>query len=121
MIYLRLIRAFGTDQPMKDVSPQFLPFVWWPLILLLATGAFMILGEPARSLMNPAFQLKMMLLAAALSITFLFQFLQRRNLTFGDSASEQRSTAAAIAVLSVLLWLGIVFAGRWNCCLCRAQ
>jgi hypothetical protein len=113
MIDLRLIRAFGTDQRMKDVSSRFLPCVWWPLIVLLATGAIMILGEPARSLMNPAFQLKMMILAAALIITFLFQFLQRRNLTFGDSTSEQRSTEAAIAVLSVLLWSGIVFAGRW--------
>ena len=69
---------------MKDVSSRFLPFVWWPLLILFATGAIMIIGEPARSLKNPAFQLKMILLVAALVVTGLFQFFERRNAAFGD-------------------------------------
>ena len=57
MIDLRLIGVFSADRPMKDIAARFLPFVWWPLLLLLATGALMITGEPARSLKNPAFGL----------------------------------------------------------------
>lgn len=113
MIDLRLIGVFSADQPLKDVSERFLPFVWWPLLILLATGAVMITGEPARSLKNPAFQLKMALLVAALIVTALFQFLQRRDPAFGDPASGRRGAAATIAVLSMLLWSGIIFAGRW--------
>jgi hypothetical protein len=75
MIDLRLIGMFWTDRPMKDVSSRFLPFVWWPLLILFATGAIMVIGEPARSLKNPAFQVKMMLLVAALIVTGLIQSL----------------------------------------------
>ena len=74
MIDLRLIGVFWADRPMKNVSSRFLPFVWWPLLILFVTGALMIIAEPARSLKNPAFQLKMTLLVAALVVTGLIQF-----------------------------------------------
>jgi len=44
----------------------------------------MIIGEPTRALKNPAFQLKMVVLVAALIVTGLFQFLQRRNAAFAE-------------------------------------
>ena len=113
MIDLRLIGAFATDQPMRRVASRFLPFVWWPLLILLGTGVILIIGEPVRSLMNPIFQIKMVLLAAAIIVTGLLQYLQRRDPAFGDSAHRHRGAATAIAVLSMLLWAGIIFAGRW--------
>jgi uncharacterized membrane protein SirB2 len=113
VINLRLIGAFGADQPLKDVASRFLPFVWWPLLILLATGAIMIAGEPPRSLKNPAFQLKMALLVAALIVTGLLQFLLRRDPALGEAASGRRGAAVTIAILSMLLWSGIIFAGRW--------
>jgi hypothetical protein len=113
MVDLRLIGVFWTNRPMKDIMSRFLPLVWWPLLILLATGAIMIIAEPARSLKNPAFQLKMLLLIAALIVTGLFQFLQRRNATFGDLRSGPRAAAASLAIVSMLLWSSIIFAGRW--------
>ena len=112
MINLRLLGVFSADRPLREVSARFLPLVWWPLLLLLATGAIMIVGEPARSLKNPAFQLKMALLIAALIVTALYQFLQRRDQNFGSPGSR-RVTATGIATLSLMLWTGIIFAGRW--------
>jgi hypothetical protein len=113
MIDLRLIGVFWADRPMKDVSSRFLPLVWWPLLILFATGAIMIISEPARSLKNPAFQLKMMLLMAALIVTGVFQFLQRRNTKFGNLHSGPRAAAVTVAIVSMLLWASIIFAGRW--------
>jgi hypothetical protein len=113
MIDLRLLGAFWADRPINEVSSRFLPLVWWSLPVLLATGAIMIVGEPARSLKNPAFQLKMTLLVAALIVTGLFQFLQRRDAAFGDLRSGPRASAAAVAIVSMLLWSAIIFAGRW--------
>ena len=113
MIDLRLIGVFWADRPMKDVSSRFLPLVWWPLLILLATGAIMIISEPARSLKNPAFQLKMLLLIAALIVTGVFQFLQRRNRGFGNLRSGPRAAAVTVAIVSMLLWASIIFAGRW--------
>jgi hypothetical protein len=83
------------------------------LLLLLATGAIMIIAEPARSLKNPAFQIKMVLLISALVVTGLFQVLQRRNAAFGDLRTGPRAAAATVAIVSMLLWSSIIFAGRW--------
>jgi hypothetical protein len=113
MIDLRLIGVFWPDRPMKSVGSRFLPFVWWPLLVLFATGAIMIIGEPARSLKNPAFQLKMTLLVAALVVTGLIQFFQRRDAGFGDLGRGPRAVAVTVAVVSLALWTAIIFAGRW--------
>ena len=113
MIDLRLIGVFWADRPMRDVSSRFLPLVWWPMLILLSTGVIMIISEPARSLKNPAFQLKMFLLVAALIVTGIFQFLQRRNAKFGNLRTGPRAAAVTVAIVSMLLWSAIIFAGRW--------
>jgi hypothetical protein len=113
MIDLRLIGVIGADQPLKQASSRFLPFVWWPLLVLLMTGAIMIVGEPARSLKNPVFQLKMALLVAAIIMTALCQFILRRNAENISIGAWSRSAAMTVAVLSMLIWCGIIFAGRW--------
>jgi hypothetical protein len=113
MVDLRLLGAVGADQSLKRVSARFLPLIWWPLLVLLATGAIMIIGEPARSLKNPVFQLKMALLVAAMTITLMHQWLLGRDLAYGDAETGPSRAALLIAVLSILAWGGIVFAGRW--------
>jgi hypothetical protein len=113
MIDLRLIGVFWANRPMKNVTARFLPLVWWPLLVLLGTGIIMIIAEPARSLKNPAFQLKMGLLVGALIVTWLFQFFQRRDAGFGEPGARPRAGAATIAIVSMLLWSSIIFAGRW--------
>jgi hypothetical protein len=113
MIDLRLIGMLGRDQPLARVSRRFAPVVWWALPLLLATGAIMITGEPARSLQSPVFQLKMALLAAVIVVTLGYQVPLGKDASFWDASSRRRRAARIIAVLSLLLWAGIVFAGRW--------
>jgi uncharacterized membrane protein SirB2 len=113
MINLRLFGLYSADQPLKEVLARFLPFIWWPLIVLLLTGIVMIAGEPPRSLKNPVFQLKMVLLVAAVVATVISKVALRRNAAFGDARAGRRGTAATLASVSLLLWVGIIFAGRW--------
>lgn len=112
MIDLRLIGVFWANRPVEAVKARFLPLIWWPLLLLFATGVIMISAEPARSLKNPAFQLKMLLLIAALIVTLVFQLLHRRNAAFGEVRGP-RAAAVTLAIVSILLWSSIIFAGRW--------
>lgn len=111
MIDLRLIGVFGADQPLKTISSRFLPFVWWPLLVLFITGAIMIIGEPPRSLKNPAFQLKMALLIGALIVTGVFQIMLRTSPAF--AGASRSGAGVTLAVVSMLLWASIIFAGRW--------
>jgi hypothetical protein len=112
MIDLRLTGILGRDQPLVRVSERFRPVIWWTLPILLGTGILMIIGEPARSLENPIFQLKMALLIAAIAVTLGYQLPLRRDPLFWDSAAR-RGAARMVAALSLFLWVGIVFAGRW--------
>ena len=71
----------------------------------------MIIGEPARSLKNPVFQLKMALLVAAIAITVLYQLRLARERF--KQVPHRRGAALLIAIPSFALWTAIVFAGRW--------
>lgn len=110
MINLRLLGLIGCDQPVEQISRRFLPVIWWALPVLLLTGAVMIIGEPARALKNPFFQLKMVLLIAALAITVFYRLALRNN---RDRYDSRRGAALLIAVPSLALWTAIVFSGRW--------
>jgi hypothetical protein len=112
MIDLRLVGLVAVDQPLERVTARFLPFVWWPLLALLATGAIMIIGEPARSLENPVFQLKMSLLVGALIVTGIVGLIARTSRSRATASGPSIGTYAVVA-LSLLLWTGIIFAGRW--------
>src|SRR3954466_6722722 len=62
MIALRTLGWAAPDQSLAVANLRSLRVIWWSLPLLLVTGALMISAEPARSLENPAFFLKMALL-----------------------------------------------------------
>jgi hypothetical protein len=112
MLNLRLL-GVGLDQPLAAVTRRFLPFIWWPLPILLLTGAVLITAEPARSLENPVFLLKMGLLLAAAAVTLVCQIPLRGNPQFWEVSSGRRRTAQLIAVASMPLWVAIICAGRW--------
>jgi hypothetical protein len=113
MINLRLLGVRRADQSVAGVAQRFLPFIWWPLPALLATGAILIVAEPARALENPVFLLKMGLLLAAAGVTLACQLPLRSNSMFWELSAGRRRTAQLIALASIPLWIGIVCAGRW--------
>lgn len=108
MIDARLLGWIDRDEPVGAVARRFLPVIWWMLPLLLVTGAVMIVGEPARSLKNPFFQIKAALIVLAVSHLALFH---RRLVSAGESVSA--GAATAIVLPSALIWLAIIFCGRW--------
>ena len=113
MIVLRVLGVVMRDAPMVEVTRRFLPWFWYPLIVLLATGAILIIGEPGRSLTNGMFQLKMALLLGAIACTFVLQRPLQSNATFWESTTGARVGGKAVALASLGLWSCIVFAGRW--------
>lgn len=113
MLLLRVLGVVMRDQPIAELAQRFLPWIWYPLIVLLVTGAILIVGEPGRSLNNSVFQLKMMLLLAAMACTLTLQRPLRTNAMFWESTMSARVAGKLIAVLSLGLWTGIIFAGRW--------
>ncbi|HTS81718.1 MAG TPA: DUF6644 family protein [Myxococcaceae bacterium] len=109
---LRLLGLTGRDVPVSRVSARFVPVVWTALVILLLTGLVMIAAEPARSLLNPVFQLKMLLLLGAVTLTLLTAR-AIRGTPEGWAATRARWFAPASAIVSSALWVAILCAGRW--------
>jgi hypothetical protein len=82
----------NSDPPFGE---QLAPWTRRGLILMLITGPVLFLADAARYLHNPAFLVKMAILASALWIHFL-----------------RRSPSRTAAILSIGLWTGVVLAGR---------
>ena len=113
LVDLRLWRLLNRDVPLPEVARRFLPMIWPVLLVLLITGSLLIIGEPKRSLLNSAFYLKMALLAVAIVLTAWLQWSLSSSPNFWDKNRGRRMAGQLTATLSILVWCGILFAGRW--------
>jgi hypothetical protein len=107
-INLRLMGVAGHRQTLPEITKRFLPWTWWGIVGLLATGTLQIIGEPARELASQVFWLKMGLLAGLIVITLIYQ-------GFLKSGAYDRSQGAAklIGFVSLVLLVLLITAGRW--------
>ena len=113
LVDLRLWRLLNRDVPLPEMARRFLPTIWPVLLVLLITGSLLIIGEPKRSLLNSAFYLKMALLAAAIVLTAWLQWSLSSSPNFWDKDRGRRMAGQLAATLSILVWCGILLAGRW--------
>jgi hypothetical protein len=112
MVNLRLVGIIGREQPVDRVLARFLPFIWWPLLILLLSGTIMIIGEPTRSLRNPVFQIKVALIIAAVAVTLAIIYGSRTRAGRYTNPGPHPAVRL-LAVLALAIWVGIIFAGRW--------
>jgi uncharacterized membrane protein len=110
MLDFRLIGIAGRRQSLAEVGNRFLPWVWVTLVVLLCSGSILIIAEPGRELINNVFWLKMSLLVAAVALTLIFQTMLHRRMGFWE---QHRGAAILLGSASLLMWVGIVGAGRW--------
>ncbi|HEX4076125.1 MAG TPA: DUF6644 family protein [Candidatus Acidoferrales bacterium] len=110
MLDLRLMGLVGKRQPVSRMVDRFVPWVWRVLLILVATGAILVIGEPERELLNWAFRTKMAMVATVSLITLLVQNRNQRDAAFWEN---HRIAAATVGAVSLLLWVAIVTAGRW--------
>jgi uncharacterized membrane protein len=113
LVDLRIWRLLGRDEPLPEVARRFLPAIWPVLLILLITGSLLIIGEPRRSLLNSTFYLKMALLAVAILLTAGMQRSMSSSPDFWDRDRTRRIAGQVAATVSILVWCGILFAGRW--------
>ena len=110
MLDLRLIGVVGRRWSISQTVSRFVPWVWAVLPVLLTSGIILIIGEPSRELLNPYFRAKMAMLATVVVITFVIQRQNKKNVHYWEG---RRAFAAGTGLASLLLWVGIVTAGRW--------
>jgi hypothetical protein len=111
VVALRVLGRIRTEEPLADVWRRFAPWFWSALGVMAATGLVLAVGEPVRQATALSFWLKMSLLAIGILSALWFGRAVRAATVAPDRAASGGARFAAIA--TVLLWVTIIFLGRW--------
>ena len=112
MLDLQLAGIVGRQQPLRSNVLRFYPWIWCGLVVLIITGFFQIMAEPARELLNWIFWTKMTLVVAAALVTGPVRS-RIEDIRFADMAPGKRHLIRATALVSLLLWVSVIICGRW--------
>jgi hypothetical protein len=113
MIDLKVLGLALPSQSTGELVGRVMPWLWWALPVQAISGLTLILARPLRYAINPVFGLKFTMLAPAVLLAAIFHLGYRSDPYFWERSSGHRASARIIAGLSLLLWIGVVFAGRW--------
>jgi hypothetical protein len=106
LISLRLLGLVLRQQSMPQVARQALFLFWSGLALAVVSGVLMFIGSPGHYAYNPAFEVKMGLLTAAVIV-------QAGLFSRVVTHEAPRPWLARISVgLSLVLWFAVSMAGR---------
>jgi hypothetical protein len=112
MVDLRLIGVAARSYAVSRMSNELVPWTWGAFVLSALTGVGLFITQANHYMDNPAFKIKIFLLALAGINMTLFHFGVFRNVANWD-ATTTPSSAKASGALSLFLWAGVMLAGRW--------
>jgi hypothetical protein len=111
------LRLLGTGPlrhwPVSKLTNRLLPWAWWGFAVQLITGLLMTSSESLKNYHNPAFRLKMLLILVAALNFWLFHATSYKRVSEWDNDRVSPPAARFAAVSSLILWFGIVAAGRY--------
>jgi Family of unknown function (DUF6644) len=112
IVDLRLLGVVLTEVPAEDIERRVVPATWAGFLLMAATGGLLFAAEAAKLHGNPAFQLKLGLMALAGVNVVLFHAFLKRRLTDARPGARLPAPVQASAAASLTLWAGVIAAGR---------
>jgi hypothetical protein len=110
---LRLIGLTMKGEPVSRLAGRLLPWAWTGLTIQVVTGFCLFASEATRCFENKAFRIKMVMLVLAGLNALIFHRTVYRRVTTWDEAPATPVGAKLAGCCSILLWFGIVAAGRW--------
>jgi hypothetical protein len=99
--------------PVSKLTERLLPWAWWGFAVQLISGLLMTSSESLKNYHNPAFRLKMLLILLAAGNFWLFHATSYRRVAEWENDRRSPVAARLAAVFSLVLWFGIVAAGRY--------
>jgi hypothetical protein len=111
MFDLRLL-GLSPRLPVAAMARHLLPWARVGLAVVAPTGALMFMAHATEFAINPAFQLKLLLLAAACLNAAVFHRWPFRTVRAWDVQQPTPPAARVAAVASLLLWAGVISCGR---------
>jgi hypothetical protein len=113
MLNLQLLGVRVTrQQSFAENSAWWMPWISVAMAVLFITGVVQTIAEPTREIMNNMFRIKIVLLLIVVGITVMYRVNVRKDPKYWERSGERRALGYVLASLSLVLWLGIVAAGR---------
>jgi len=112
IIDLRLLGAASTERPFKRMASDIMKWTWGAFALTALTGALMFTTNASVYYHNFYFRTKMLLLLLAGINMLVFELTLGRAVHRWDSAPSAPRAGKAAAVLSLAIWISVIFAGR---------
>jgi hypothetical protein len=109
---LRLLGVIMKREPVSRVAHQVLPWTWSGFAVMFTTGLLLSIAESATNYHNMAFRVKLLLLLLVGLNPLIFHLTIYRSVNTWDVANVTPARARAAATCSLVLWAGIIIAGR---------
>ena len=110
---LRLLGWLMRRQRVSELARRLLPWTWLAFLVQAVTGITLFLSEAAKVYTNPAFRLKIVLILLAGLQALIFHKIVYRDVATWDEGEVLPMGAKVSGLVSLLLWVGIVAAGRF--------
>jgi uncharacterized protein DUF6644 len=111
MFDLRLL-GLSPRLPVSAMAAHLLPWARAALAIVVPTGTMMFVAHANEMAGNPAFHLKLLLIAAALTNAGAFHRWPFRSVSRWDVGARPPLPARFAAVASLTLWSGVIACGR---------
>ena len=112
IVDLRLLGLTMRREPVTEVASQILPLTWCGFAVSFVSGFLLFWSEAATSYFNPAFRLKLLMLALAGLNPLVFHTTIYRRVGVWNEADVTPFRARLAAILSLTLWTGVIVTGR---------
>jgi hypothetical protein len=112
MLDLRLLGVMMRRAPVSEVADRLLPWTAAGFAVMFVSGALLFYAIPVRTYLNIFFRVKVAMLILAGLNAWVFHFTVYRRVAEWDLDPVTPTGARVAGGLSLLLWAGIVVAGR---------
>lgn len=114
IVDLRLLGVANTRRAFTRMTDELLHYTWFAFIVAVITGLLMFIANASTYYVNTPFRLKLLMLAGAGINMAVFHRFTARTVDQWDHDPARTPTGARVAAaLSILLWVSVIFFGRW--------
>jgi hypothetical protein len=110
---LRLLGLASRKVAVTRLTNDLLPWTWGAFALSAVTGLLLLSSTAVRYFDNTPLRFKFFFMALAGVNMLVFHFVTYKNVSSWDNAAVPPNPARLAGGLSILLWVLVIFFGRW--------
>jgi len=110
---LRLLGWILRGKQVSELGKRLLPWTWVGFAVQVFTGTLLFMSEAVKIYGNPAFRIKVLLIFLAGVQALIFHRTLYQNVAAWDDSEVTPMAAKVAGCVSILLWIGVVAAGRF--------